>query len=131
LLWLKDKAKIQQLKFENRHWGFSPGTLWKMASLQLRTYLKQYLIIQRFSNNPERERVTYKLFATESTVTWDEIAQMIDGFSLPFFLQQMEKEWEENERPLIDKYFLLVRSRLLFRKGEWDRASALLDQILE
>src|SRR5690606_33976353 len=61
LQWILDKARIAQLKFEHRYWWCSPRVLWKMAGIQIRRYLNQYRIIQRFSNNPERERVTYKL----------------------------------------------------------------------
>lgn len=130
LEWIHDRARIQILKFENRNWWYNPRVLWEMGKIQLRRYLKQYMIIQRFSNNPERERVIYKLFASESTVSWDEIAQLIDGFSLPFFMNQMKKEAEENNRPLIDKYFQWVRARLFFRNGDYDTAGRILDQVL-
>lgn len=131
LEWIGYRARIQQLKFENRNWWYHPGVLWKMGLLQVRRYLKQYMIIQRFSNNPEREKVIYKLFASESTVSFDEIAQLIDGFSLPYFMNQMEKEARENTRPRIRKYFHWVRARLFFRNGDYDQAAELLDQVLE
>jgi tetratricopeptide (TPR) repeat protein len=70
---LTRQAAVERQKFEHANWWYNPSVLATMAKLQSEKYLQQFLIINQFAQNPERDRVVYKLFSTESTVSWDEV----------------------------------------------------------
>ncbi len=120
----------QMQKFENKNWWYNPKVLGNMAELLSEKYLQQFLIINQFSQNPERDRVIYKLFSTESTVTWDEIWYLIRDFSTQFFLDQFRKEAQTDDRRYIHKYFEFFVARLEMKEGKYKDARIMLDGLL-
>lgn len=130
---LKLMHKLQQIelqKFEHRNWWYNLPVLGNMAQLTSEKYMQQFLIINQFSQNPERDRVVYKLFSTESTVSWDEIWYLIRDFSTGFFLDRFQKELKTDERKYIRKYFKYFIARLQIEKGNYDEANRMLNEVL-
>ena len=130
---LKLMHKLQQLelqKFEHKNWWYNFPVLGNMAQLTAEKYMQQFLIINQFSQNPERDRVVYKLFSTESTVSWDEIWYLIRDFSTGFFLDRFQKELKTDERKYIRKYFRYFIARLQIEKGNYDEANRMLNEVL-
>jgi hypothetical protein len=125
----KDAAFEQQI-FENRNWWYNPRVLGSMTSLKVDKYLQQFLIINQFSQNPERDLVIYKLFSTESTVSWDEIWYLIKDFSTGFFLDKFKKQAQADDRKYVRKYFQLFVALLEMKQGNYTYAHAMLDGIL-
>jgi Tfp pilus assembly protein PilF len=125
------EAEWEMLRFENRNWWYNPVVLAKMARTLGEKYLQQFLIINQFAQNPERDRVIYKLFSTESTVGWDEIWYLIKDFSTGFFIERFSKELARDERPLIRKYYRLFLARLQMMQGNYREARQQLNEILE
>jgi len=124
--------KIQQQKFENRNWWYNPSVLSTMATQVSEKYLMQYMIVNQFATNPERDMVVYKLFSTESTVSWDEIWYLIRDFTTKFFIERFEAEVRSNDqRRLIKKYFNLFIARLQMKKGNYKEARDMLEKITE
>ncbi len=117
-------------KFEHRNWWYNPKVLLDMSSKLSEKYLQQFLIINQFAQNPERERVIYKLFSTESTVSWDEIWHLIHDFSAQYFIDRFQKEAETDNRPYIRKYFELFSTRLKMQQGKYEAAKPVLDKLL-
>lgn len=117
-------------KFENKNWWYNPRILGSMGKQLTETYAQQFLIINQLSQNPERERVIYKLLSSESTVSWDEIWYLVRDFSTNFFLEKFKKESMETSRPKVRKYFQYFHARLLMKKEEYKEAKKVLDQIL-
>ena len=117
-------------KFEHRNWWYNPKIILDMASKLSEKYLQQFLIINQFAQNPERERVIYKLFSTESTVSWDEIWYLIHDFSAQYFIDRFQKEAETDNRPYIRKYFELFSTRLQMQQGKYQAAKPVLDKLL-
>lgn len=122
-------AELQMQKFQNENWWYNPAVLTNMAKLSGEKFLQQFLIINQFSQNPERDRVIYKLFSTESTVSWDEVWYLIRDFSTRFFLTRYEQEIAEDNRPSIKRYFQLFKARLMMNDGDTKKAYALLSGI--
>ena len=58
--------EIEQLKFLDKRWYFSPNTVGLIAQKTIEKYGMQFLIINQFATNPERDNVVYKLFSTEN-----------------------------------------------------------------
>lgn len=124
------EARIERLKFENSNWWYNVTVLGNMAKLLSEKYVQQYLIINQFALNPERDMVVYKLFSTESTVSWDEIWYLIKDFSTKFFLNRFRQEAQTDERQYVRKYFKLFTARLHIKQGNYKEARMLLDEIL-
>ena len=123
------QKRWDMLKFENRDWWYNPKVLLKLAQQTAVLGLQRFLIINQFAQNPERDRVIYKLFSTESTVAWDEIWPLISGFSTRFFLQRFQKEIKEDNRPRIRKYFRYFAARLLMKEEKWEEARRMLQSV--
>lgn len=127
---LNNVERIQQIKFENKGWWYSPTSLSKVAKENSEKYLLQYLIVNQFANNPERDLVIYRLFSTESTVTWDEIWYLMRDFSTKFFVSKFQQELKDDQRPLVKKYFKLFIAKLQMQKGDYTSAQKTLYDIL-
>jgi hypothetical protein len=119
--------EIELVKFMNKNWWYTPSDLQKLAQLTIEKYSLQFLIINQFATNPERDRVVYKLFSTESTVSFDEVWQLLDGFSVNYFLEKYKKEISEDKRPQIKRYYKLFVGKLLLKKENYTEASAMLN----
>ena len=131
LLKLIAKEQSWQMdKFEHSNWWYNPKVLLSMSSKLSEKYLQQFLIINQFAQNPERERVIYKLFSTESTVSWDEIWYLIHDFSSQYFIDRFQKEADTDNRPYIRKYFQLFATRLKMQQGHYKDAKPVLDKLL-
>ena len=131
LLKLISKVQAWQMdRFEHSNWWYNPPVLYDMSSKLSEKYLQQFLIINQFAQNPERDRVIYKLFSTESTVSWDEIWYLIHDFSAQYFITTFQKEAETDKRPLIRKYFRLFAARLQMQEGKNREAKPILDKLL-
>ena len=129
---LMDKeAQWEMQKFENSNWWYNPYVLARMGRILGDKYMQQFLIINQFSQNPERDRVIYKLFSTESTVSWDEVWYLIRDFSTRFFLDKFKYEAETDTRKYIRKYFQFFVARLEMKQGNYTLARTMLDGILQ
>ena len=117
------------LRFEHNNWWYNPKVLYHMSGKLSETYLQQFLIINQFAQNPERDNVIYKLFSTESTVSWDEIWYLVSDFSTQFFVNRFAKEAANDKRVYIRKYFQLFTARLKMKQGKYKEAKTELDAL--
>ena len=122
--------EIQKVKFENKGWWYSFSDLFNVIKLTTEKYLLEYLIVNQLASNPERDKVIYPLFSTESTVSWDEIWYLIRDFSSSFFYKEFKNEIEIDQRPLIKKYFQLYLAKLEIKRGEYEKAEVIIKTIL-
>jgi hypothetical protein len=125
------EQQIAMQKFEHKDWWYTPKVLGNMATMTAERFMQQYLIVNQFAQNPERDRVVYKIFSTESTVSWDEVWYLIKDFSTAFFIKRFEKELKENKRKPVNKYFKLFLARLKTKQGKYEEAKTLLNDIIQ
>ncbi len=125
------QREINEIKFMNRSWWRSFSSLSKLTQLTVEKYGLQFLIINQLAANPERELVIYKLFSTENTVSFDEIWGLINGFSTNFFLKKYKRYAEEDDRPLVRKYYQYFIAKLYMEKGNYRAAFENLQRILK
>ncbi len=126
---LKNQLTWQQ--FSDKNWWYKPTKLFSIARVWFKSLIQKYKIITLLKNNPEREQVIYKLFSTESTVSWDEILRSIDGFSNNYFLDYFKKQEQKDERNLIRSYYKYAQAQLLYNKGDYTQAAALITELKE
>lgn len=123
--------EIESIQFLQKDWWYSPAALKKMAQLTLEKYSLQFLIINQFATNPERDRVIYNLFSTESTVSFDEIWYLIDGFSVNYFLDKFQEELKAEKRENVKRYEKLFTAKLYMKKEKFAIAKTYLESILQ
>jgi len=128
---IQKEQQIAMQRFEHKDWWYNPKVLGNLTQLSAERLMQQYLIINQFAQNPERDRVVYKLFSTESTVSWDEVWYLMKDFSSAFFVKRFEKELKENQRKPINKYFKLFLARLKIRQKKYSEAKSLLTDIIK
>ncbi len=128
---INQEQTIEMDRFEHSNWWYNPNVLLGMARKLSEKYLQQFLIINQFALNPERDKVIYKLFSTESTVSWDEIWYLIHDFSTQYFITQFQKEAERDTRPRIRKYFQLFIAKLEMQQGKYAEAKPILDKLVK
>jgi hypothetical protein len=124
------QSELKRQIFENRNWWYNPNVLGKMGKILSEQYMQQFLIINQFAQNPERDRVIYKLFSTESTVSWDEVWYLIRDFSTQFFVDRFTQELKKDERKYVHKYFRFFIARLKMEMGDYKEAQIMLEQVL-
>lgn len=122
---------IQQVKFENKNWWWQPRSWYQLNARKLEKYAQQYLITNQFAANPERENVIYKLFSTESIVSFDEIWYLIKDFSTNFFYRKFETELKNDKRERVYKYYHLFLAKLDIEKGRYKKAAERLEKTLQ
>jgi len=122
--------EIERLKFLDKHWYFSPNTLGLIAQKTIEKYGLQFLIINQFATNPERDNVIYKILSTESTISFDEVWALIDGFSTNYFLDRFRKNIDTEKRVRVKRYYKLFTAKLLMKKGGYKEALSYLESIL-
>ena len=119
---MNKKKEIRQLQFEDKNWCWHPRSLWDIAVLKGQAYMQQYLVANQLAANPERENVVYKLFSTESTISWDEVWYLIRGYSTAYFYKKFETQLKTDPRPRVYKYFNLYLARLDMEQGRYAAA---------
>jgi len=127
---LTKNSRYEMKRFENRNWWYNPQVLTNMAALKGERYLQEFLIVNLFAKNPERDRVIYKLFSTESTVSWDEVWYLIQNLGTQFFMKRFEEEAANDPRKNIRKYFRLFVARLKIQNGDYKEAKNILTSLL-
>ena len=131
LLALINKEHERQMQqFEHSNWWYNPAVLTAMARKTAEKYMQEFLLINQFAQNPERDRVIYKLFSTESTVAWDEIWYLIHDYSTQYFIKRFEHEAATDKRKYIRKYFELMTAKLKMKQGNYKEAKSILDPLV-
>ncbi len=112
------EKKIGLQKFVKKGWWYSPTSLFKIASLKLQKVLLQYVLVNQLSANPERDRVVYDLFCSESTTTYDEAMYLLHDFSPSFFIKKFEKLQAADTRKSVHRYFDLLQNKMKWEDGD-------------
>jgi tetratricopeptide (TPR) repeat protein len=123
------QRKEAAIRFEDKYYWLSPSKLKKIAEIKLEQYITQMLIFNQLSSNPERNEVYYRLFASEATISFDEIFYMIKDYGRSYFIKEFGKQIESDERDIIRKYFRLFQGKLYLEKGDTRKALKILEEI--
>ena len=125
-----DKQKIAEQKFENRTYWMSLKSLTAIANYKLSFLFNQLVLLNQLASNPERQEVFFKVFASECTVTFDEIMLALrDAFGNKYFMRLYEQLIDTDKRTLIKKYMRLYLSNICNQRGDNDKALQILDKI--
>ncbi len=125
---LYDK-KTEQIKFQNKGWWYSPTALYNIACYKMQKILAEYVVVNEMVFNPERDRLVYDLFCSESTTTFDEAWYLLEDFSPSFFEKKYEQYQKTDKRENIQRYFKLFAAKFKWENGEKNDAKKDLEDI--
>ena len=123
------ERKIAQIKFLNPGYWYSFSHLSAIANLEGQRYLLQYVLINQMMANPERDRIMYDLFCSESTITFDETYYLLKDFSAAFFYKKYNEYPQQDKRTLLYKYFNLFAAKFNLLLGNEDEAIEKLESL--
>lgn len=107
--------KMEQEKFLNKGWWYSPASLYNIASYKAQKMTAEYVVVNQLTYNPERDRLLYDLFCAEATTTFDEAWYLMKDFSPKYFIDKYTDYQQTDKRSNIQRYF-----KLFVAKFKWD-----------
>ena len=119
---LYDK-KLQQEKFLNSGWWYSPKSLYNIAAYKAQKMMAQYVVVNQLANNPERNRLVYDLFCAEATTSFDEAWYVMKDFSPKYFMKKYEDYQRTDKRRNVQRYFQLFTAKFKWENGEKKEAT--------
>ncbi|CAN5281093.1 hypothetical protein BH11BAC6_BH11BAC6_17150 [soil metagenome] len=114
---LYDK-KLQQEKFLNKGWWYSPTSLYDIAQYKSAKMMAEYVVVNQLTYNPERNRLLYDLFCAEATTTFDEAWYLMTDFSPKYFTKKYEEYQRTDKRSNIQRYFKLFTAKFKWNNGD-------------
>lgn len=114
---LLDKS-ISEVKFLNRGWWYSLGSLYRIASLKLQKIMQEYVVVNELAYDPDRTRLVYDLFCSESTTTFDEAWYLLKNFSPEYFEKKYKEYQRTDNRQNIQRYFKLFEAQFKWEDGD-------------
>ncbi|MDR1054762.1 MAG: hypothetical protein LBL90_02825 [Prevotellaceae bacterium] len=117
------------IKFEDKRYWLSPKKLLQLANLNVQQSTVRLALFNQLSANLERDELYYRLFASESTVSWDEIYSLVKDYGRSFFIKKFELEAGRKGRDNIRKYFTLLQAKLYIEKSRIHKAKRILDEL--
>ncbi|HEU0227653.1 MAG TPA: hypothetical protein VFQ86_07945 [Arachidicoccus soli] len=122
--------RIEELKFLHSNWWYSPTTLFKMAKLKWQKLMAEYNTCIELAYNPDRSRMVYDLFCSESTTTFDEAWYLMKDFNPKFFAKKYHNYQTTDKRENIQRYFKLFEAKFNYEDGRYKIAEQELENIL-
>jgi hypothetical protein len=116
--YLVAKRKIEQVFFLNQKWWLNPNIILSLPKLYLDMWSYRYQLIGRFGSNPERHHAFYRIFNSESVLSFDEIWLTIEGFNTQYFLNLFSQNLSNDKRPTIHRYYHYFLGNLCLQKDD-------------
>jgi hypothetical protein len=110
--------KIEQEKFLNSGWWYSPISLYNIAAYKAQKMTAEYIVVNQLTYNPERDRLLYDLFCAEATTSFDEAWYLMKDFSPKYFIDKYTIYQQTDKRSNIQRYFKLFAAKFKWDKGD-------------
>lgn len=130
LKYLNLSQQIKQIVFEDKYFWTSLKKIFKLVNLYLERKSTHLLITSQLAADPERDMVTYNIFASENLIFYDELWPMIQDFNAQFFIEKFKKKLATDQRPKVKKYFNYYIGRFHLEEGEPEEAKAYFEKVL-
>lgn len=128
--YLYHQGKMNEIKFLNRNYWRDYQALWDLAGHYFKKENAHLLLTSELSANPERFLVLYNIFASENTIFFDEIWELIKDFNPDYFIRLFEKKLADEPREGIKKYLNYYIARFYLQDDETERGIGRLEAIL-
>ncbi|HRI22900.1 MAG TPA: hypothetical protein PLA68_18205, partial [Panacibacter sp.] len=104
-------------------------SLYNIAAFKAQKMTAEYVVVNQLMANPERDRLVYDLFCSESTSSFDEAWYLMRDFSPKYFVKKYIAYQQTDKRINIQKYFKLFSARFKYENGDEKEAVKDLENI--
>ncbi|WP_447641352.1 MULTISPECIES: hypothetical protein [Chitinophagaceae] len=118
-------------KLTHKNWWYSPTHLWTIFKLKVEQFFAKYIVSNTIKHDPDRERMVYDLFCSETTISFDEVWDILQGFNDTYFIKKYDNYITTDPRSNIIKYFKLFKAKFLLEKGSDRKAKAVIDDLVK
>ena len=131
LEYLYHQRRMKEIKFQNRYYWLDFNALIALTRHYFKKENAHLLLTSELSANPERFLVLYNLFASENTLFFDEIWDLIKDFNPAYFIQLFEEKLAIESREGIVKYLNYFIAKFYIEDKKFELAMARFERILE
>lgn len=124
------EKRIALIKFSNTGWWYSISDFYNIYALKSEKLMLEYALVNALANNPERNRIVYDLFCSETTVSFDESMYLLKDFCLPYFERKYNNYAQTDKRSKIIRYFRLFAAKFVLESGQIERAKIDAEELL-
>lgn len=116
--------RLIQLQHQaDEYWWVKPDKLWYSLVWYWKRYQEKMRWINLVKNNPERQQVIYKLFSSESTISFDEVLTCLEGLSPGYFNAVFTNNLQTDTlRPNLIPYWHFAIAKQLMEEKKWVEA---------
>lgn len=129
--YLFHKKSINEIKFRDINYWYKPKKLYEISKHYFKQENAHLLLTSELSADPERFVGYYNLFASESNLFFDEIWELIKYFNPDYFIKIFKEKQNVDERERVHKYFNFFIAQFYLEDGEYDKAIAEFESVLE
>ncbi len=129
--YLYHKQKINEYQFLDKYYWLNPSYLGEIILHYFKKENALLLLTSELSANPERFLVLYNLFASENTIFFDEIWEVIKDFNPSYFIDVFEEKKRSDQREGVLKYYNYFIAQFHLEDDEPQKAIDLFQAILE
>lgn len=123
--------QIEEIKFLNKGWWYSPTTLYRLGQLKAKKLMAAYNVCINLAYNPDRFRMVYDLFCSEATTTFDEGWYLMKDFSPKYFAEKYHDYQQTDKRKNIQRYFKLFEAKFDIQGGQYTKARTILENLIQ
>lgn len=117
-------------KFTHKNWWYSPKHLFTVLKLKIQRFFAKYVLSNTIKHDPDRERMVYDLFCSETTITFDEVWDILQGFNDNYFIKKYDGYIANDKRTNITKYFKLLKAKFQLENGDENDAQATIEDLV-
>lgn len=131
LQYIIGKRKLSNIIRADKYWWIKP---WKWLSLGKQyviNYTAELELVQEIASNPEMEIVLFRLFSTESTVSWDELSIILSVIRPGKMVDYYKKMTIDDPRPEVIPYMHYMVALMHYRSGESQEALLEIKSLLQ
>ena len=129
--YLYHQRRMSEIKFQDRYYWLDFNALVDRAEHYFKKENAHLLLTSELSANPERFLVLYNLFASENTIFFDEIWELIKDFNPNYFIRLFEEKLKAETRESVVKYLNYFIAKFYLEDDEPQLAIDRFERILE
>lgn len=128
--YLYHKKSINEMKFRDVNYWYKPSKLYQLTKHHFKQENTHLLLTSELSADPERFTSYYNLFASDNTMFFDEIWELIKYFNPDYFIDIFKNKRSKDERDRIQKYFTYFIAKFHLENEDYDLAIQEFEKIL-
>lgn len=129
--YLYHKKSINEIMFRDKYFWYKPDKLYEIAKHYFNQENTHLLLTSELSADPERFNMLYNIFATDNTIFFDEMWELIKYFNPEYFIKIFEEKLSVDERENVHKYFEFLIGQFHLENEEYDKAITQYNKVLE